>query len=107
MHKARFYVDFCFEAGSDDYFANVSGRYQFGVELSDEEFEDLYKIWFENNCELNSWSSEWFEHDVLYVKINEVATQALYMHMESDDDSIIKEPLNVYWQLSRETIASF
>lgn len=36
MKKVKFYVDFCFEAGSEEGFsANVGSHYQFGVKLSD------------------------------------------------------------------------
>ena len=34
MNIAKFYVDFCYEAGSDEYGSNLSGRYQFGLELA-------------------------------------------------------------------------
>jgi len=67
MEKAIFYVDFCYEAGSDEYGCNVSGRYQFGLELTDEEYEELYQIWYDQN-ELNSWSTEWDGHEPLYQK---------------------------------------
>jgi hypothetical protein len=106
MQKTKFYVDFCFEAGSDDYSANVSGRYQFGIELTDNEFEELYQTWFDNNCDLNNWASNWDKHDKLYNIINEKATHALFMHLK-EEISIVKEPLDVYWQLSRETAESF
>ena len=53
--KAKFFVDHCFE---DDCDVNINERYWFEIELSAKEFEELYQIWFGNNCELNSWDSE-------------------------------------------------
>ena len=81
MENARFYVDFCYEAGSDEYGANVSGRYQFAIDLTDEEYEELYQIWYDQN-ELNSWSTIWDGHDNLYQKINDSATIALSLYIE-------------------------
>ena len=81
MEKAIFYVDFCFEAGSDEYGCNVSGRYQFGLELTDDEYEELYQIWYDQN-ELNSWTTEWDGHEALYQKINGVAVYALDKYLE-------------------------
>ena len=105
MEKAKFYVDFCFEAGSDEYGCNVSGRYRFGIELLDEEFEELYQLWFDQN-ELNSWSTNWDGHDALYQKINGAAVYALNRYLEKED-SVYQNPLDVYWELSQETKDAF
>ncbi len=105
MEKAKFYVDFCFEAGSDEYGCNVSGRYRFGIELLDEEFEELYQLWFDQN-ELNSWSPNWDGHDALYQKINGAAEYALNRYLEKED-SVYQNPLDVYWELSQETKDAF
>ena len=83
MENARFYVDFCYEAGSDEYGANVSGRYQFAIDLTDEEYEELYQMWYNQN-ELNSWSTIWDGHD-----------------------NLNRNPLDILWELSQETKSAF
>ena len=105
MEKAKFYVSFYFEDGDDEYGCNVSGRYQFGIELLDEEFEELYQLWFDQN-ELNSWSTNWDGHDALYQKINGAAVYALNRYLEKED-SVYQNPLDVYWELSQETKDAF
>jgi len=100
MEKAKFFVDFCFEAGVD----NLSGRYQFGIELSDEEYEELYQVWYEHN-ELNSWATNWDGHEALFQKINDAAVYALDKHLEHDE--YYRNPLDVYWELSQETKNAF
>lgn len=105
MEKAKFYVDFCYEAGSDEYGSNVSGRYWFTIVLTDEEYEELYRVWFEQN-ELNSWSTNWDEHDVLYTKISGSATYALNRILENEDE-VYLNPLDVLWELSKETKEAF
>ncbi len=107
MKEARFYVDFCFEAGSEEGFAaNVGSHYQFGVKLSEEEYEELYYVWYSNNSSLNSWKSDWEEHDALFGKINNVAITALDMFLEAEETGI-KEPLDVLWEISKETEKAF
>ena len=105
MEKAKFYVDFCYEAGSDEYGSNVSGRYWFTLELTDEEYEELYEVWFEQN-ELNSWRTNWDEQDALYTKINGSATYALNRILENEDE-VYRNPLAVLWELSQETKDAF
>ncbi len=105
MEKARFYVDFCFEAGSDDYGSNVSGRYQFGIELTDDKYEELYQICYDQN-ELNSWSTNWDGHEALFQIINGAAIYALNKYME-DEDPVYRNPLDVLWELSQETKDAF
>ena len=100
MRDAKFYVDFCFEAGSEEGFsAHVGSHYQFGVKLSAVEYEELYQVWYKNNSSLNSWDSDWAEHDALFGKLNNAAVKALGMHLEADK-SEIKEPLDVLWEIS-------
>jgi hypothetical protein len=105
MEKAIFYVDFCFEAGSDEYGSSVSGRYRFGLELMDEEYEELYQIWYDQN-ELNSWDTVWDEHEPLYQKINGAAVYALDKYLEQEDP-VYRNPLDVLWELSQETKNAF
>lgn len=105
MEIARFYVDFFYEAGSDEYGANVSGRYQFSMELTEQEYEELYKIWYDQN-RLNSWSTIWDGHDELYQKINAVATYALNSYLEHEAP-VYRNPLDVLWELSEETKNAF
>jgi hypothetical protein len=105
MEKAKFYVDFCYEAGSEGYGSNVSGRYWFTIVLTDEEYEELYRVWFEQN-ELNSWSTKRDEHDVLYTKISGSATYALNRILENEDE-VYLNPLDVQRELSKETKEAF
>ena len=105
MQIAKFYVDFCYEAGSDEYGSYVSGRYWFTTELTDEEYEELYHVWYDQN-ELNSWSTNWDENDGLYTKINGAATYALNRILENED-AVYYDPLDVLWELSQETKLAF
>jgi hypothetical protein len=101
MEKAKFYVDFCFEAGD----AGICHRYWFEIELSNEEFEELYQIWYDQN-ELNSWSTEWDGHETLYQKINGAAVYALDKYLEQENP-VYRNPLDVLWELSQETKTAF
>lgn len=98
MEQARFYVDFCFEAG-------ICHRYWYELELSDEKFEELYQVWYDQN-ELNSWATDWDGHDPLYQKINGAAVYALDKCLEQEDIAY-RDPFDVLWELSKETIDSF
>lgn len=105
MEKAKLYVDFCFEAGSGEYGRNVSGRYQFGIELTDEEYEELYHVWYGLN-ELNSWSTNWDDYEALYQKINGAAIYSLDKYL-AHEDPVYQNPLDVLWELSQETKDAF
>lgn len=96
MEKAKFYVDFCYEAGSDEYGSSVSGRYWFTTGLTDEEYEELYQVWYAQD-ELNSWSTNWDKHDALYTKINGAATYALNRILENEDE-VYRNPIDVLWE---------
>jgi len=102
MEKAKFYVDFCFEAGD----AGLCHRYWFEIELSTEEFEELYQIWYDQNCELNSWDTDWNEHDSLFQKINDAAIYVLNKCLEKENP-VYRNPLDVLWELSQETKDAF
>lgn len=106
MEIAKFYVDFCFEAGNEDSGANISERYWFQIELPDSEYEELYQIWFDQNCELNSWDTDWDGHDALFQKINDAAIYALNKCLEKEDP-VYRNPLDVLWELSQETKDAF
>ena len=105
MELAKFYVDFCFEAGSDEYGCNLSGRYWFQMELTNDEYEELYQIWYDYN-ELISWSNIWDGHDALYTKINETARYALNQILAKDAPEFLN-PVEVLWELSQETKDAF
>lgn len=108
MQRATFYVDFCYESGSDENETNVSGRYQFWIDMPDEIFEELYQVWYDNSSELNSWDSNWEGHDKLFYSINKVATKMLSEEMEKDFPE--NQPLSsweVLWELSKETADAF
>ena len=101
MEKARFYVDFCFEAGD----AGLCHRYWFEIELSNVEFDELYQIWYDQN-ELNSWATNWDRHESLYQKINDAAIYALNKCLEKENP-VYRNPLDVLWELSQETKDAF
>ena len=104
MEKAKFLVDYCYEAGSfeDCGVGNLSGRYWFGIELTTEEFEELYQVWFDNDCDLNSWDSEWKDHKALYDKINNYAGYALNELLKEHAPEL-QNPIEVLWEISNET----
>lgn len=102
MEIARFYVDFCFEAGD----AGICHRYWFDIELSSEEFEELYQVWFDQNCELNNWDTDWDGHDALFQKINDAAIYVFNKCLEKENP-VYQNPLDVLWELSPETKDAF
>ena len=106
MNQAKFYVDYCFEAGSfeGDSGGNVCQRYWFAIDMTDEAFEELYQVWYEQN-ELNSWTTDWDGHEVLFQIINDAAVYALDKHLEQDE--YYRNPLDVYWELAEETKKAF
>ena len=108
MEKAKFYVDYCFEAGSyeDGFGGNICERYWFEIELSAEEYEELYQVWFDNDSELNSWDSEWKDHDALYDKINDNAVYALNEMLKKNEPDF-QNPVDVLWKISKETEDAF
>lgn len=108
MKKAKFLVDYCFEAGSfeDDGGGNLSGRFWFETELTEKEFEELYQVWFDNDSELNSWDSDWNDHNSLFDRINSNARYVINkIHKERYPES--PDPLDVLWEISNETEDAF
>jgi len=102
MNKAKFWVDWLLEAGD----ANVCHRYWFEIELTDEIFEELYRVWFDNGSHLNSWDANWNGHNELFEKINVSAINALNdLVKKNEPDSA--DPINVYWEISKETEDAF
>ena len=93
MEKAKFLVDYCYEAGSFE---------DCGVGNLTEEFEELYQVWFDNDCDLNSWDSEWKDHKALYDKINNYAGYALNELLKEHDPEL-QNPIEVLWEISNET----
>lgn len=102
MEKAKFWVDWCLEAGD----ANVCHRYWFEIDLSDEEYEELYQVWFDNNSELNNWGSNWDGHDVLFEKLNGAAIHSSCELLKQNEPEFA-EPLDVFWEISKETADAF
>lgn len=108
MKTAKFYVDWLFEAGSFDngYGGNVCHRYWFESKLSDEEFEELYQVWFANNSELNSWDTDWTDHEDLFNKINSNASYALNELLKKHEPEL-GGPADILWEISQETQDAF
>ena len=106
MKKATFYVDHCYEAGSDEYGCNLSGRYRFDLTLTDNEYEELYNIWESHDEALNSWQMDWTGHDDWFDRINDAATYALLKILKENEPDLYP-PLDVLWELSPETAKEF
>ena len=102
MKKAKFWVDYCLEAGD----ANVCHRYWFEIELTDEEFEELYQVWYDNGSHLQSWSSNWQGHDDLFEKLNGTAIHALNDLLKKHAPEFVN-PVDVYWEIAKETEEAF
>ena len=108
MQRATFYVDYCYEAGSDEYGKNLTGQYQFWIDFPDEIYEELYQVWFDNDGDLNSWDTNWEGHDKLYNTITQVATEMLNKVMQERNPEL--GPFSSYdtlWELSKETADAF
>ena len=102
MKKAKFWVDWLLEAGD----ANVCHRYWFEIELSNDDYEELYQVWFDNDCQLSSWGSEWKGHDELFERINVPAYHALNDLLKKNEPDFA-DPLDVFWEISEETADAF
>ena len=102
MKKAKFWVDWLLEAGEE----NVCHRYGFGVELSDEEYEELYQVWFGNNSQLNSWESDWKGHEAIFDELNDAAYNALNCMLKENEPEFYN-PVEIFWEISEETAKSF
>lgn len=102
MKTANFWVDFCLEAGDE----GVVKRFGYSVDLSDEEYEELYQVWYDNNCSLKSWEADWKGHDALEEKLNSIAYDALNQFLKEIDPQFV-DPLDAYWEISEETEKAF
>ncbi len=102
IHQAKFYVDFAMEAGGE----SVCPRYWFTIDLSDDEFEELYQPWYDNDCNLNSWASDDKGHKALYEKIDGIAYHVLNDLLKKYEPQKVN-PIDCYWEISKETADSF
>ena len=108
MQRATFYVDYCYEAGSDEYGRNLTGQYQFWIDFPDETYEELYQVWFENDGDLNSWCTNWEGHDKLHNTITQVATEMLNKIMQESKPELGQfSSYDTLWELSKETADAF
>lgn len=71
-----------------------------------DEHEELYQVWFANNSQLNSWDSDWKGHGELFERINVPAYHALNELLKKNEPEFA-DPLDVYWELSKETADAF
>ena len=102
MQKAKFYVDFCMEAGGE----GICHRYWFTLDLSDEEYEELYQMWYDQNCQLCSWTADEKGHEALYEKIDGAAYYALNEMLKKEQPAHV-DPVELYWEISEETADAF
>ena len=102
MKKAKFWVDYCLEAGGE----NVCHRYWFEIEMTDEDFEELYQFWYDNNCELKSWYLEWKGHEKMFDKLEGAAIHALNDLLKEHEPEFVN-PVDVYWEIAKETEDAF
>lgn len=106
MKRATFYVDYLYEA--DEYNYQLTGRYRFWIDMPDEIYEELYQVWYDNNCDLNSWDTNWDGHDKLFNTINRIATEMLNKTMEEEDPELgTFSQYDTLWELSKETTDAF
>lgn len=106
MKRATFYVDYCYDGSSDEYGCRLSGRYRFDMSLSDDEYEELYNVWWSLDEELNNWHTDWTGHEDWYDRIDGAATYALLKLMKEQEPDLYP-PLDVLWELSPETAKEF
>ena len=109
MQRATFYVDYCYEAGSDEY-GRLSGRYRFDMSLSDDEYEELYNVWESHDEELNSWHTDWTGQEEWFNRINGAAIYAFQKAIEEYEPEkvpLMVPSLDVLWELSPETAKEF
>ena len=102
MKKAKFWVDMALTAGDD----GVCHRYWFEIELSDQDYEELYQVWFDNRSSLNNWESNWDGHDGLFENIDSVAYHALN-NLLKENEPELADPVDMYWEISKETEDEF
>lgn len=102
MEKAKFWVDFALEAGD----GGVCKRCGFEVEFTDEKYEELYQVWFDNKCELNNWDCNWDGHEELLDELNGIAYHCLNEWLKKYDPALV-DPLDAYWEISEETEKAF
>lgn len=107
MKQATFYVDYLYEADEYDY--HLTGRYRFDMTLSDQEYEELYKIWESHDEELNNWETDWTGQEEWFDRINDVAIYALKKLLKEKEPEIFKvmSSMDVLWELSQETANAF
>ena len=102
MKKAKFWVDWLLEAGEE----GICHRYWFEIVLSDQEYEELYQVWYDNNCELMSWYSNFDGHDELFEMINNTAYHALNDMLKKYEPEFA-DPISALWEISKETADEF
>ena len=109
MQRATFYVNICYE--DDPQFGSwgsISGRYQFWIDFPDEIYEELYQVWYNNDCHLNNWNINWDGHDKLYNTINQIATEMLNKIMQEKMPELgTFSQYDTLWELSKETADAF
>ena len=104
MQRATFYGDYCYDGDSDHLF----GRYQFWIDFPDEIYEELYHVWYNNDCHLNNWNINWDGHDKLYNTINQIATEMLNKIMQEKMPELgTFSQYDTLWELSKETADAF
>ena len=108
MQRATFYVNFCYEAGSDEYGRNLTGQYQFWIDFPDEIYEELDQVWYNNDGHLNNWNINWEGHDKLYITITQIATEMLNKIMQKKMPELgTFSQYDTLWELSKETADAF
>ena len=90
------------EAGGE----SIIHHYWFTIDLPDEEFEELYQLWYDNNFELQSWYADDKGHEALYQKINGIAYNALNDLLKKHEPEFA-DPLDCYREISKETADAF
>ena len=99
MKTAKFYFDFCLEADTE----NVLPHYIFTADMPDEDYEELYEVWYANDCHLDNFTSNWDGHQSLFEKLD-VTMHARVDALPADAKDWAD---GFYWRVSDETEKEF
>lgn len=104
MQEVKFYIDNAYEAGS----TRLSGNYEFSMDVEDDVFQALYKVWDKNDCTLDSTTKEWGDNEALHQLVNEKAATILNKFLALDKpEAEPVTPDSVLWEIHPETEGEF
>lgn len=109
MKRATFYVSFYFEDDPEHGgWGSLDDQYYFWIDLTDELYEELYQVWYDNDGHLNNWNTNWDGHDELYDTITDIATESFNNIMQRVHPEMgTFSQYDTLWELSKETKDAF